>query len=36
MSTAADFMGLLFLARDVAHSVHLLTTLPRRTKAVTG
>jgi len=25
MSTAADFMGLLFLARDVAHSVHLNT-----------
>lgn len=25
MSTAADFMGTLFLARDVAHSVHLNT-----------
>ena len=25
MSTAADFMGVLFLARDVAHSVHLNT-----------
>ena len=25
MSTAADFMGILFLARDVAHSVHLNT-----------
>ena len=25
MSTAADFVGTLFLARDVAHSVHLNT-----------
>lgn len=25
MSTAADFVGALFLARDVAHSVHLNT-----------
>ncbi len=25
MSTAADFIGTLFLARDVAHSVHLNT-----------
>ena len=25
MSTAANFMGVLFLARDVAHSVHLNT-----------
>ena len=25
MSTAADFIGALFLARDVAHSVHLNT-----------
>lgn len=25
MSTAADFLGTLFLARDVAHSVHLNT-----------
>ena len=25
MNTAADFMGVLFLARDVAHSVHLNT-----------
>ena len=25
MSTAADFIGVLFLARDVAHSVHLNT-----------
>lgn len=25
MSTAADFVGMLFLARDVAHSVHLNT-----------
>ena len=25
MSTAADFIGTLFVARDVAHSVHLNT-----------
>lgn len=34
MSTAADFMGTLFLARDVAHSVHLNTRSYSKHKAL--
>ena len=34
MSTAANFMGVLFLARDVAHSVHLNTRSYSKHKAL--
>lgn len=34
MSTAADFVGTLFLARDVAHSVHLNTRSFSKHKAL--
>jgi hypothetical protein len=34
MMTAADFIGMLFLARDVAHSVHLNTRSYAKHKAL--